>query len=123
MERSGSGIDSPQNSNFILDFYHACEHVSVLCKHLYGEQTPEYWKNFKRWKAMLFAGKPQKVLQELHKVRDSAKYGPHRDFIQGEINYFNDNKKRMRYDLYRASKLPIGSGTIESACKNVIGAA
>jgi len=112
---------APQNSTFILDFYHACEHVSVLCKHLYGEQSPEYWKHFKRWKLMLFAGKPEKVLQELHKVRDSAKYAPHRDFIQGEINYFTDNKKRMRYDLYRASKLPIGSGTIESACKNVIG--
>jgi len=27
----------------------------------------------------------------------------------------------MHYDAYRASKLPIGSGTIESACKNVIG--
>ncbi len=27
----------------------------------------------------------------------------------------------MRYDKYRKMKLPIGSGTIESACKNVIG--
>ena len=27
----------------------------------------------------------------------------------------------MRYDHYRACRLPIGSGTIESACKNVIG--
>ncbi len=112
---------APPNSTFILDFYHACEHVSVLCKHLYGEQTPEYWKHFKRWKATLFAGKIQKVLQEWHQLRDSLRYAAHRDFIQGEINYFTENKERMRYDIYRASQLPIGSGTIESACKNVIG--
>ena len=27
----------------------------------------------------------------------------------------------MRYDVFKLKKLPIGSGTIESACKNVIG--
>jgi hypothetical protein len=27
----------------------------------------------------------------------------------------------MRYDKYRRMRLPIGSGTIESGCKNVIG--
>jgi hypothetical protein len=112
---------APPNSIFILDFYHACEHVSVLGKHLYGEQTPEYWKHFKAWKTMLFAGKVQRLLQDLHRMRDSQRYAAHRDFIQGEINYFTDNKERMRYDIYRASKLPIGSGSIESACKNVIG--
>jgi len=112
---------APPSSTFILDFYHACEHLSEVCKHLYGETTLEYWKHFKRWKAMLFAGKVQKLLQELRQIRDTAKYRAHRDFIQGEINYFSDNKDRMRYDLFRARRLPIGSGTIESACKNVIG--
>ena len=112
---------APPASTFILDFYHACEHISGLCKQLYGEQTPEYWKHFKRWKAALFAGRVQKFFQELRQIRDTAKYKAHRDFIQGEINYFTDNKDRMRYDIYRARRLPIGSGTIESACKNVIG--
>lgn len=112
---------APSASTFILDFYHACEHVSGLCKQLYGEQTPAYWKYFKRWKATLFAGKVQKFLQELRQLRDTPKHRGHRDFIQGEINYFTENKDRMRYDRYRACRLPIGSGTIESACKNVIG--
>ncbi len=112
---------APPTSTFILDFYHACEHVSELCKHLHGEQTPQYWKQFKRWKATLFAGRVQKFLQELRQIRDTTKHRAHRDFIQGEINYFTDNKDRMRYDHYCACRLPIGSGTIESACKNVIG--
>jgi len=111
---------APQNSTFILDFYHACEHVSELCKKLYGEQTPDYWKHFKGWKARLWAGKVEKLLRELHEIRDMAEHKQYRDLIQGQIDYFTDNKERMRYDAYRASRLPIGSGTIESACKNVI---
>jgi hypothetical protein len=112
---------APPNSIFILDFYHACEHVSDLCKQLYGEQTGEYWKHFKGWKATLWAGKVQDFLQELHEIRDRAEHRAYRDFIQGQIDYFSENKERMKYDTYRASRLPIGSGTIESACKNVIG--
>jgi hypothetical protein len=53
-------------------------------------------------------------------VPDSSKHAQNRDFTQGEINFFKDNKERFHYDSYRAMKLPIGSGTIESACKNVI---
>ena len=49
-----------------------------------------------------------------------AEHRDDRDLIQGQINYFTDNKERMRYDVYRAMRLPVGSGTIESACKNVI---
>lgn len=113
---------APQNSTFILDFYHACQHVSDVCKQLYGEQTPEYWKCFRRWKTMLFEGKVQRFLKELHEIRDADEHRTNRDFIQGEINYFSENTRRMQYDTYRAAKLPIGSGSIESACKNVIGA-
>ena len=43
------------------------------------------------------------------------------DYIQGQINYFEERKEMMHYDQYIAMNLPIGSGTIESGCKNVIG--
>ena len=33
----------------ILDFYHASEHLSGVCKELYGEQTEGYWQQFSRW--------------------------------------------------------------------------
>ena len=48
---------APPSSTFILDFYHACEHVSELCEKLYGEQTPEYWKHFNAWKTTRWEGK------------------------------------------------------------------
>ena len=39
-----------------------------------------------------------------------------------EIHYFETNRHRMRYAEFRAKGYPIGSGTVGSACKRVIGA-
>jgi hypothetical protein len=108
------------SSVLILDFYHATEHLSALCKELYGEQSEEYWRHFTRWRESFLEGKVQEVITELKQVRAECK-GKKRDLLQGQINYFEDNKGRMRYDRYRAMQLPIGSGTVESSCKNVIG--
>ena len=40
--------------------------------------------------------------------------------LQGEINYFTANQQQMDYPLYRSLGLPIGSGAVASACKNVV---
>jgi len=37
------------------------------------------------------------------------------------INYFENNKERMRYDTFRAKGLFVGSGVIEAGCRSVIG--
>jgi hypothetical protein len=34
--------------------------------------------------------------------------------------YFENNKKRMRYDRFREKGYMIGSGTVESACKQIV---
>jgi hypothetical protein len=34
--------------------------------------------------------------------------------------YFESNLARMRYDQFRAEGYPIGSGTVESGCNNVV---
>lgn len=107
-------------SILILDFYHASEHLSDICKKLYGEQTEDYVRCFTEWRGMVWAGQVHQVIAELKLLRDTCK-GEKRDFLQGEISYFEDNEERMHYDQYRAMHLPIGSGTVESSCKNVIG--
>ena len=61
-----------------------------------------------------------RLLTELH---SSGRYSDQQCYeIQGEINYFLANKPRMAYPLYRSLGLPIGSGGVESACKNVVAA-
>lgn len=114
---------APAGSVLILDFFHACEHVSTLCKELYGEGSTEYQRRFRRWRSIILKGKVQTFLNELKEIHaNGAKGSARADLLVGEINYFTQNRHRMHYDKYREKRLPIGSGTIESCCKNVIAA-
>jgi hypothetical protein len=42
--------------------------------------------------------------------------------VQAAITYLTNNRERMRYATFRAQGLQVGSGSIESGCKQVIGA-
>jgi hypothetical protein len=110
-----------EQSVLILDFYHATEHLSSVCKELYGEQTDQYWQHFTPWRKAFLDGKVEEVIAELKRIRGKCR-GQKRHSLQGQINYFEEYKDKMRYDQYKAMKLPIGSGTVESSCKNVIAA-
>lgn len=112
---------SNRNSIEVLDFFHASEHLSELCKFLYGEETVKYKENYEKWRFLVYDGKIGKVINLLKMLRDKCKKSSHRNELQRQINYFENNQNRMKYDKYRQMKIPIGSGTIESACKHVIG--
>jgi len=108
-------------SVLILDFYHACEHLADLCKVLYGEGTEEFRKQFDRWTDLFYKGKVQKVIDQMREIMVDTRKQSILESLLGQISYFEDNKEKMHYDKYRKMRLPIGSGTVESACKNVIG--
>jgi len=42
------------------------------------------------------------------------------DDVRKAILYLFHNRGRMRYHLFREAGYPIGSGTVESACKTVV---
>ena len=109
-----------EESVLILDFYHAGEHLGEICKELYGEQSEEYRRSFERWRGLFWEGRVSEVIGELKEIRAKSR-GKKREMLQREISYFQANEGRMRYEEYRRMRLPIGSGTVESACKNVIG--
>ena len=107
-------------SVYILDFYHASEHLSELCKHLFGEATDAYWQHYRQWQKRFLQGKVLPLIEELKKMRDGPLRRSKGDGIQEQISYFQDNACRMQYQKYRRMRLPIGSGTVESGCKTVI---
>jgi len=101
----------------VLDWYHAVEHLWAAGNGVFGEGTPAAaWVGDR--KAELWAGKVAAVLAAL----GEAAAHPRGAAAAAEIGYFETNAERMRYDQYRAQGYPIGSGTVESACKRVIGA-
>lgn len=112
---------SDNNSVEILDFYHASEHLSEICKELYGEHTPAYWEHYRRWRTLLYHGQVAEIIETFKQLQRSFTDQQCVRLLLREITYFEKNRSRMQYPDYRARGLPIGSGTVESACKNVIG--
>ena len=121
-DRVADLAESGQQVWHILDFWHACEHLATIGRLLYGEGSDRFKECFKRWRGMLRESRSAEVIEELGQLRDSGEYRTLRADIQGEIDYFMANQKRMDYRRYRELGLPIGSGTVESACKNVVAA-
>jgi hypothetical protein len=105
----------------ILDFYHACEYLSDLCKILYGEQTPLYHRHFQGWTKKFYRSQAASVLEELKEIQKGTIDHQRLKALLLAIDYFEENLPRMDYRKYRRLRLPIGSGTVESACKNVVG--
>ena len=105
----------------ILDFWHACDHLGTISKVLYGEGSEQFNTSFERWRSLLRKGCVAAVIKELQELHASGRYTKQQCYhLQGEINYFTANQQRMLYPLYRSCGLPIGSGVVESACKNVV---
>jgi len=65
---------------------------------------------------LLWEGQVTTVIAHLEAISS------HKSALQPMLTYFRNHQQRMRYDLYRAQGLQIGSGTIESGCKHVISA-
>lgn len=102
----------------ILDWWHALDHLWVAGKGVFGEGTDKAEAWVKAREAELWAGDVEAVIAALKAEGDK----PGGKAAAEEIHYFETNKERMRYDHFRARGYPIGSGTVESACKRLIAA-
>lgn len=107
------------NALQIVDWYHATEYIWKVAHAVYGEGSDlaKAWAN-KRL-SELWEGQVEKVLSAFQ-----AHVNPNQedDPVQKAITYFQNNRHRMRYPEFRAQGYQIGSGSIESGCKRVIGA-
>jgi hypothetical protein len=104
----------------VLDWYHAMEHLWGAGNGIFGQGTSEAVRWVKQWEHELWEGQVEAVIMALH--RESKREGEAGEAARCEIHYFETNKDRMRYSEYRAAGYPIGSGTVESACKRLLGA-
>ena len=106
-------------AQFIIDYYHASEHVGELCRALL-ERNPELAKKRReRWTGYLWEGKVGAIVEEasalLPKDPDARKDA------RTQIGYFRKNMEYMRYDKYREQGMFIGSGVVEAACRHLVG--
>jgi len=103
----------------VLDFYHAMEHVNAALKAAWGTGTKLLKKERKRAKKLLLAGKVEKLLVYLSRLK-KKKTGEEFEAVEGCIKYIQERAKLMDYAKLKSAGFPIGSGAIESAIRRVI---
>ena len=107
-------------ATFIIDWYHASEHVWNCGKALFGEGTTATEKWVKKRLDWLWDGWTKRFLDDLKEQRQRNRSGK-REAIDKLIGYVSENEQQMRYDVFRGKGYDIGSGAVEGACKNVVG--
>jgi len=95
--------------------------LASFCKYIpaYNE-TESLPKEFFAWKKSILDGDIYSVIDEMTNFLKTKINLTSKEQAQKELNYIIENKDRMHYDEYLEAGYPIGSGTIESACKQVI---
>jgi hypothetical protein len=102
----------------VLDWCHAVHHVSVALEALgFDKATRE--AHYHRLRKRLKQGKSAALIKDLEglaagSAADSA--------VWRELRYLEKHKaaRRLRYNVYRSWRLPMGSGAIESTIRRVI---
>jgi hypothetical protein len=102
----------------ILDYFHACEHLSTVATALFGERTEVGRAWAARMRTMLKEEGVGPVLAEMRVLRPPTPEAA--EILRVERGYFTKNAARMAYPAFRAAGLPIGSGAVESAAKHVV---
>ena len=100
-----------------LDFYHAVQHLAAVGRALFGEDKAK----LKGWlRPLIHQLKNQSALHvvaQLEEILAALPAGPTAETVQKEVNYLHEHKHRMDYRAGRRRGEPIGSGAIESTCR------
>jgi hypothetical protein len=107
----------PSTDVEIVDFYHATEQLGGASRHFYGEGTPAAKRWLKKYRHVLYH---QGVEALIKKLRNTQLYRRKDHEMHRLVGYFVHHRNRMDYPRLRRRGYDIGSGLIESGCKNVV---
>ena len=123
----GAGIEDFLRVNFprveavILDFYHASEHLCEWVGVLRAGDEGLIESESQAWCHRLKHEGGEAVLRALREVALPKRKAGVREAHRALLVYFENQVHRMDYPSYRAKGWGIGSGAVESACKQVVG--
>jgi hypothetical protein len=105
------------NAVQIVDWYHAVAYLSPIVHAVFGAKDPQGQAWRKRVRKLLWHGQVRRVIANC--IRLQRKAPAARETIQKALSYFANNAHRMDYARLRKAGYFIGSGTVESACKQI----
>ena len=97
----------------IVNWYHAADRLERVARATFSalsDRTP--W--LEQVTADLWAGRVTLVIQACEHLAS------HCEEARQAVTYFTNNAARMKYDQYRNAGYLIGSGTVESGCKQIV---
>ena len=105
----------------ILDLLHVLEKLwkAAYVFHAEGSPEAEHWVRLRTER--ILEGHVSHVVQGMRQSVTKLRLGGSKGKTLSSVaNYLYRNRTRMRYDQYLAAGLPIASGSVEGACKNLI---
>lgn len=102
-------------SRQVVDWYHAKLHLTQAANVLHGAGPPAAHRWLREHETPLLQGHAERLANDLRTLAQKLPNGA--DHLRREAGYFQDNYHRMQYLEMREEGFPIGSGMVESACK------
>ncbi len=101
------------NAVQIVDWYHAEAHLEGVANAAFppGPQRTNWLEGVKQ---ALWDGQVEAVISACEALAAAC------EAARKAAHYFYTNAERMRYDRFRAAGYMIGSGTVESGCKQIV---
>lgn len=99
----------------LLDFYHASQHLWDLGRALHGEDEAAVAQWVEPRRHRLRHGKEKQVLNEIAGLKWPR--GEAGQVVKREQNYFATHADHVNYQKIQRRGWPIGSGAVESACR------
>jgi hypothetical protein len=103
------------DSRQVVDWYHATEHLYKAAHLAFGEGSAEAIRQANGLETPLDQGPAPQVAATLREGADE--FPAAAKALRSEAGYFENNKRRMQYLELREDGFPIGSGMVESGCK------
>jgi len=100
----------------IVDWYHACGYLTEIASTAYADEDSAHdW--LEQMKTLLWKGRIDAVLLACRELQEHPQV---HDFATKAITYYTNNRERLDYPSYRKQNYFCGSGTVESACKQIV---
>jgi len=100
-----------------LDFYHAVQHLAAVGRALYGEDQDRLKGWLRPLVQQLKNQSSIKVIGRLEAILAGLPSGAAAKAVAKEVNYLREHQDRMDYRAAQRGGEPIGSGAVESTCR------
>jgi len=123
----GNGLENfvrknfPRDVELILDFWHAAEYLADVAKLVHPDDEQTRQRLLEQWCQTMKHKGGQEIIAELEQFSLPVRRPALREKYNETLTYFRNNVHRMDYPRYVARGWLIGSGSVESGCKTVVG--